>query len=107
MSCNAAMTLTLKGNMDPVFSLRLRQRNAAIGHADDHDPHALNMNQADLEKQMLESEYQGANKTVGKHSGQAEPRASGAPAKGRYADDLLNAVSTHTGLTFTPESNPS
>jgi hypothetical protein len=46
------------------------------------------------------------NKTVGKHSGKAEPRASGRPAGGRYADDLVNAISAHTGLTFTPLSNP-
>lgn len=104
-SCNAAVTLTLRGNYDPVFALRLRMRNTEVGEVDVHDPHALNMNQADLEKQMLESPYAGQHPNSPKpHQGVAAPRAS--QGTGRYADDLLNAQATATGITFKSDVNP-
>lgn len=104
-SCNAAVTLTLRGNYDPVFALRLRNRNAEVGEVDDHDPHALNMNQADLEKQMLESPYAGNHPASPKpHQGVAAPRVS--QGTGRYADDLLNSQAKATGITFASVANP-
>ena len=53
------MTLTMKGNLDPVFALRMHQRNMQTGAADTSDPTAMNMYQADLEQQLLESTYRG------------------------------------------------
>src|SRR5262245_42910759 len=105
-SCNASMTITLRGNSDPVFALRLRLRNMEVGGANDHDPHAMNMNQADLEKQMLEAAYKGSHPgSPANHQGVASPRDS--HGVGRFADDLLNAQSNATGLTFKSVENPS
>jgi len=102
MSCNASMTITMKGNYDPIFALRTRQRNVGVGAADEQDPMAMNMHQADLEQQMLESEYMGtgwSSMFPAKHVGVATPRAS-QTGTGRPADDLLNGISATTGLTF-------
>jgi hypothetical protein len=92
-SCNAAVTLMMRGNYDPVFALKFRQANAA-------DPMGTNAHQAQLEQQMLESQYGGNWQNV--------PQAGHAVAWdmpggiGRAADDLLNKHSTFTGLDFTP-----
>ncbi|NVB81555.1 MAG: hypothetical protein HOV81_24385, partial [Kofleriaceae bacterium] len=104
-SCNAAMTLSLRGNYDPVFALRLRNRNMKVGEAHESDPNALNMNQADLEKQMLESAYGGSHPgSPAKHQGVANARDT--HGVGRYADDLLNAQSGVTGMTFRSVDGP-
>jgi hypothetical protein len=106
MSCNASTTITLRGNYDPVFALRLRLRNMQVGEVNDHDPNALNMNQADLERDMLETSYQGGHpQSPQGHRGAATPRDS--QGTGRYADDLLNAQSGATGMTFKSVENPS
>jgi hypothetical protein len=100
MSCNASMTLTLRGNYDPVFALQLRYRNMSTGDVDVNDPDAANMYQADLEKSMLESEYGGGGwGAAGSHKGVATPIA-GPDGKGRAADDLLNTLSEITGVHY-------
>ena len=100
MSCNASMVLTLRGNYDPVFALSLRYRNMETGDVDVHDPDAANMYQADLEKSMLESAYGGGGwGAAGTHQGGAWPRA-GAGGVGGGADDLLNALSSMTGVQY-------
>ncbi len=100
MSCNAAMTLTLRGNYDPIFALNLRQRNMDIGGAYADDPDALNPNQADLERSMLETDYTGAW-TGMPRKGKAVPW-SALDGIGGPADDLLNALVDTTGLSFQP-----
>ncbi|HEU5058960.1 MAG TPA: hypothetical protein VFU21_20645, partial [Kofleriaceae bacterium] len=90
-SCNAATTLMVRGNYDPVFALRFRQANGTG---------ALGAHQAQLEQQMLESQYSGNWQNV-PPQGHAVPH--GAPGGiGRAADDLLNQQSAQTGLEFTP-----
>ena len=92
-SCNAATTLMVRGNYDPVFALRFRQSNAA-------DPMGTNAHQAQLEQQMLESQYGGNWQNV---PPQGHAVAYGMPGGiGRAADDLLNQQSAQTGLDFTP-----
>jgi hypothetical protein len=98
------MTITLRGNYDPVFALRVRERNMAVGEVDYRNPEAMNMHQADLEKQQLESPYQGARQGAQGHRGVARPRE--AEGVGRFADDLLNAQSRATGMSFRPVTHP-
>ena len=96
-SCNAATTLMVRGNADPVFALKFRQNNAA-------GPAGSNAAQAQLEQEMLESQYQGNWQNVPER-GHAVPW--GMPGGiGRAADDLLNQHSQATGLDFTPHVPP-
>jgi hypothetical protein len=104
-SCNAATTVAFRGNSDPVFSLRTRTRNMNVSEVDISDPAALNMHQADVEKQYLESHYVGTNQLSPRfHQGIAMPRNS--EGVGRFADDLLNLQTAATGQSFSPLVSP-
>ncbi len=108
MSCNASMTITMRGNMDPVFALKLRLNNESIGEVNRKNPNDLNMNQADLEKKMLESKYQGEHPNSPKDwQGRATPHDGPDKGAGRFADDLLNEQTAATGIVFKPEPRPS
>jgi hypothetical protein len=98
-SCSAATTLTVRGNYDPVFALKLRYRNTNVGGVDDANPDAMNMHQADLEKDMLESEYTGQRMEHHGTAGAANPRAAGGGI-GRRADDLLDDLAATTGVSY-------
>ena len=100
MSCNASMTLTLRGNYDPVFALNFRLRNTDVADVNYDDPTQHNTYQADLEKQMLERAYPGGGwGQDARHGGQARPRGDQNAALGRGADDLLNDIDT-LGMKF-------
>ncbi|MBP8810203.1 MAG: DUF4157 domain-containing protein [Kofleriaceae bacterium] len=101
MSCNAATTMVVRGNYDPVFALGLRLANPNISNFDQYDPRSYNADLAAREKALLESAYQGADAAAVGYGGIAAPRAGG-PSRGRWADDLLNAQAGATGMEFTP-----
>jgi DNA repair exonuclease SbcCD ATPase subunit len=98
-SCNATTTQALRGELDPLYSLKLHEENKDITKADNADGTKENPKLADEQKKALESEYSG--KAAGKHSGVAasrdDPTGTGS---GRWADDLMNKSSDVTGVEY-------
>jgi hypothetical protein len=102
-SCNAATAIVLRGSYDPVFALRLRHGNMAVGGVDMNDPEKGNLHQAEMERDMLESPYvgQGWFETYGYgHVGRPRPRSKDSEGVGRMGDDLFNRQAKATGLEF-------
>ncbi len=106
MSCNASTTVTLRGNYDPVFALKIRYANPSISQVDPNNPLAYNNHLASVEAQLLQSPYQGqSHPELQGQSGIAAPHAAGA-TKGRWADDILSRQQDVTGMTFGTHKNP-
>ncbi len=102
-SCNAATAIVLRGAYDPVFALRLRYGNIAVGGVDMDDPEKGNLHQAAMERDMLESPYVGDGwwQTYGYgHVGRPKPRNKETEGVGRMGDDLFNRQAKATGLEF-------
>jgi hypothetical protein len=97
-SCNATTVQAVKGQLDPIYALKLHEENKDITDADDSDGAKMNKKLAAEQKKMLESEYSG--KDFGKHKGVAADRDEGAKGGGRWADDLLNDMSSVTGVKY-------
>lgn len=96
-SCNATTVQAVKGQLDPLYALKLHEENKDVSAADGSDATKKNPKLAAEQKKMLESEYSGT--THGKHSGTAAAR-DGSGGSGRWADDLLNDMSAVTGVKY-------
>lgn len=106
MSCNASTTVTLRGNYDPVFALKMRYANKGVHQVDINDPMQWNAHQAQLEQQLLQSPYSGqSHPELQGQAGVAVPHAQGA-STGRWADDILSAQHDVTGMKFATTKNP-
>jgi uncharacterized Zn-binding protein involved in type VI secretion len=99
-SCNATMVQAVRGEMDPLYSLKVHEDNPNFNQVDDKDATAKNPNLAAEQKAMLESKYGGTG-----HQGVAAHRGA-AGGSGRWADDLLNQNSDVTGVTYSTQKNP-
>jgi hypothetical protein len=107
MSCNASTTITLRGNYDPVFALKVRYSNPNINRVDPNNPLAWNNHLASLEAQLLQSQYQGASHPeLWGSAGIAAPMSAGA-TRGRWADDILSRQADVTGMTYGTQKDPS
>lgn len=102
-SCNATTVQAVRGQMDPVYALKVHEDNPNFGKVDGTDAMKENPNLATEQKDMLTSEYSGP--AAGKHKGVAVGRDQ-AGGSGRWADDLLNKQKGTTGVEYTTEKNP-
>ncbi len=100
MSCNATAVEAVKGQMDPLYALKMHEENPNLDQADNADATKKNPKLAEEQKAMLESAYAGKAGTTGK-KGEATNRGDSKKAAGRWADDLLNNASDTTGVTYT------
>ncbi len=91
MSCNATTVEAVKGQMDPLYALKMHEENPDLDKADDSDATKLNPKMAEDQKKMLESQ-----------GGVATPRQGG--GTGIPLDDLLNEQSGDIGLKFDIQS---
>src|SRR5262249_25493991 len=98
MSCNATTVEAVKGQMDPLYALKMHEENPSLDQADNADPKKLNPKMADEQKKMLTSSYSGSQGSMS--GGEATARSDTAKRKGRWADDLLNSNSDTTGVTY-------
>lgn len=93
-SCNATTAQALKGELDPIYSLKLHEENKDITDVDNSDGNKVNPKLAKEQKDMLESSYKGGS------GGKAYDRNSSKDS-GRWADDLENNMSDSTGVKYT------
>ncbi len=98
-SCNATMVQAVQGELDPIYALQTHDQNPNFHKVDDNNATAQNPSLAAEQKAMLQTSYKGGA------GGVAVDRAAGGGA-GRWADDLLNARSTTTGLDYTTTKSP-
>jgi hypothetical protein len=97
-SCNATTVEAVRGELDPIYALKVHEDNPNLGQVDDSDATAKNPTLAADQKAMLTSTYHG--KASDDHSGVAANRDDGASGSGRWANDLLNKMSDVTGMTY-------
>ena len=95
MSCNATTAQAVKGELDPLYALKLHDENSDVSKADDNDATAKNRKMGAEQKQMLES----ANPD-GSKGGEASNRADPTAKRGRWNTDLLNNMEDTTGLKY-------
>ncbi len=89
-SCAATTAQALRGELDPIYALKVRTQNKDINSFDPTDPLKLNPALATEQKTRLE--------TAG---GVATPRGTaGAGTPWDALDTMYNAESAHTGLVF-------
>ena len=100
MSCNATTVEAVKGQMDPLYALKMHEENPDLDKADEYDGTKTNPKLAKDQKAMLTSDYKGGVAGAGTSGGDAVARKSGQAAGGRWADDLLNNNSDTTGITY-------
>lgn len=99
-SCNATTVQAVQAELDPIYALKLHEENADLTGANDSDGAKMNPKLAAEQKAMLESKYSGGVKGAVGYAGKAADRDKAAKGSGRWADDLLNARSATTGLTY-------
>lgn len=99
-SCNVTATQALQGEMDPVYALSIHENNPNPYTANNANGTTANPSLGANQQASLQSPYAGT--AFGAHSGTASPRNNIAGGSGRWADDLMNANTTNTGLTSTP-----
>ena len=99
-SCNATTVQAVQAELDPIYALKLHEENPDVTSANDSDGTKANPKLAAEQKKMLESTYNGGVKGAVGYAGKAVARDKSAQGVGRWADDLLNARSDTTGLTY-------
>ncbi len=99
MSCNATAVEAVRGQMDPIYALKMHEDNPNLDQADDSNATKLNPNLAEDQRKMLTSAYTGKATTY-KGGGVAVARGAKG-GQGRWADDLLNNASDSTGINYT------
>src|SRR5260370_11017841 len=100
-SCNATTVQAVQAELDPIYALKLHEENPDLTKADEASGTRKNPKLAAEQKKMLESKYTGKGGGAAGSSGTAAARSKGELGSGRWADDLLNARSATTGLTYT------
>jgi len=99
-SCNITAVQAVRGEMDPIYSLKVHDENPNFATVDNADATKKNPKLAAEQKAGLETAYGGTK--WGAHTGVAVARGA-AGGKGRFADDMLNDLKKTTGLKFTPK----
>lgn len=99
LSCNATTTQAIRGQLDPIYALKLHEENPDLTDVDKSDATKKNPKLAAEQKKMLESEYSG--KASAKHKGVAVSHDdTSGTGRGRWADDLMNDISDVTGVEY-------
>jgi hypothetical protein len=89
-SCVTTTAQALRGELDPIYALQVRNANPDINAADDNDPTKVNPSLAAEQKALLE---EAGGVAVSRNQG-----GTGTPwAK---LDSVYNKASSHTGFTF-------
>jgi hypothetical protein len=101
MSCGATTAQMTRGTYDPIYALRTHQANPNMGTVNASNPMAANPNLASEQQSMQTSGYTGARGPMG--GGTADP-LNAPSGTGRWNDDLLNAQSGRTGLSYAPQN---
>jgi chromosome segregation ATPase len=96
-SCNATTAQAVRGELDPIYALKLHEENTDITSADNADATKTNPKLAAEQKKMLESKYTGG--VAGGTAGTALNRGD-AGKSGRWGDDLVNNMSETTGVEY-------
>lgn len=106
MSCNATAQEAVRGEMDPVYALKMHEDNPKLTDAYESDPTkttADNMKAAATLNPTLAADQKTLLQTAnpdGTKGGDAVPRSSGMAAGGRWNTDLLNKVTAETGISY-------
>ncbi len=95
MSCNATTAQAVKGQLDPLYALKLHEDNKNVNAADGDDPRKKNKALADEQKAMLEKAD-----PDGSAGGLALPRDHDDQHQGRWNTDLLNDMKDVTGVSY-------
>jgi hypothetical protein len=95
MSCNATAQEAVRGEMDPIWALKMHEENPHLTEADEKSGTKLNPSLGKEQKKLLESKEPDGSK-----GGDAVPRGSGKPADGRWNTDLLNKIEKSTGVSY-------
>ena len=98
MSCNATAAEAVKGEMDPLYALKMHEDNPNLTQADDTGGTKKNPKMAAEQKAWLESKN-----PDGSDGGQARDRGDRGKARGRWNTDLLNNQKGSTGLEYKSE----
>ena len=98
-SCNATTVQAIRGELDPMYALKLHEENADITDADDTDGAKKNAKLAAEQKAMLESNYGGVA-TGSKGTAANREKEAAKAGRGRWADDLMTNMKDVTGLTY-------
>ena len=88
-SCAPTSVEAIKGELDPIYAMKLREQNPDFREADDHDPTAKNPAMAADQKKMLEDK-----------GGKAAPRDDAKDGEGSSYQDQLNTNFADQGLQF-------
>ncbi len=95
MSCNATTAQAVKGELDPLYALKLHEENSDVSKANDNNGGAMNRKMGAEQKKMLESAY-----PDGSAGGEASNRSDPSAKRGRWNTDLLNNMEDTTGLKY-------
>ena len=95
MSCNATVVQAVKGELDPIYALKMHEENSDLTEANDKNGAKKNKVLGAEQKAMLEKAQ-----PEGKLGGQARSRGDRTAARGRWNTDLLNDNSGTTGLKY-------
>lgn len=95
MSCNATAQEAVRGEMDPLYALKMHEENPNLTEADETSGTKLNKSLGKEQKKLLESRNEDGSK-----GGQAVARGSGIEARGRWNTDLLNKIEKSTGVSY-------
>ena len=94
MSCNATTAEAVRGELDPLYALKMHEDNPNLTQRDNDDGAKLNPNLAADQKALLETDdgtgYKGKALSVNKDT----------EHKGRWNTDLLNNVKDSTGVEY-------
>jgi hypothetical protein len=94
MSCNATAVEAVRGELDPLYALKMHEDNPNLTQRDDNDGAKLNPKMAADQKALLETKdstgYAGVALSVNKDT----------QHQGRWNTDLLNNVKDVTGVAY-------
>lgn len=98
-SCNATTVQAIRGQLDPIYALKLHEENEDVSKASTDPsvakPDVKNKKLAAEQKSWLESKTDGTG-----HAGKAVARGKGG-GSGRWGADLMNNLSDVTGVEYT------
>lgn len=97
-SCAATMAQALRGEYDPVYSLRTRQDNTDVHQVDEADAYKINAALAAEQERKLETPYAGLRLQNHGMTGEAVPRNS--YGAGTIMEGQVHDLKEETGLDF-------
>jgi hypothetical protein len=100
-SCNATAAQAVRGELDPIYALKLHEENKDLTTVDNADATKINPKLAEEQRKALESDYKGGVSGGGKGKAVSmDEHKKNATGRGRWNDDLLNNMSDSTGVEY-------